>query len=293
MSLSVTLPLKKMTRDAIRLNNIVFSRAPGVVFEAAGETFTLHFTPFGRKTAPGAAITARIDGARVRIETDRVFLERVMDGVLAGEDIAALPAELRETVLEAALETVLDRFEVWSGSEASIEKVAFGDEAAPVPGASDAPGDEGVALHFTLAAESGRRMTGTIRAERDAADHLAELLGRTPFPAGHRRLVGRAAGGGGRGGGPRPPGDEGVARSGKGRHPLFGRKRLGRLRERRRAFRPRAELPRRPERANGNIEGSLREKPWQTMNSGTKRSGTVSTMTGTIGAMEEDENRYR
>lgn len=177
------LPLKAVSREEADLLNRVFGGRSRFSISGGPEALTLLFVPSGSPFSPEVSARIEADGRPLRLDLDRFFFRAALEAFLGGEDATALPAEVREAAAEAFLETLLDRFESWSGAKAAIGEIAFpagGPETAAPPGG---PGS-GIPLHFRLLRKKGEEgnaaVSGRVLLDPQASEWLAGLLGRLP-----------------------------------------------------------------------------------------------------------------
>lgn len=163
--------MKKISKKESRLRNRIFSRNGDISFGMGRDTFRLVFSPTERPYTQGIGLMFGLGESRFMVGMEKAFSMNLMDGFPEGERLIDLPGEIRDAVLEACLEELLDRFNAWSRRAVTLLEADFD---SPVE-------DSGYHLFFELIRQEDlRTFVGRISLDGEGLEWLSGMFGEVP-----------------------------------------------------------------------------------------------------------------
>lgn len=161
------LSIPKIPREVGFLFNTIFNQPRSVSFTLGREEYDFSFlyTP-QNAFVPKVGIKFDVDGHEIQGWLEELFFKDQPDYFLMNEGLMELPEGVKEAVLEAGLEELLDSFDDENGTATVIKEITFSPPSEP----------EGERLPFVLIhPDDGKTIRGTFVLDLPSLDFLSRL----------------------------------------------------------------------------------------------------------------------
>ena len=168
--------LHVLSRDEVELFNALYTGCSALSLGFEDDRLRVSFLPVHRHPYRSEMIsTIEVGGAALEIGFDQLFFSDRIQELTGGNDLTRYPDEVRAAVFEAALESLLDRFEAWSGHTADIPGIEMAPAESEVP----------ASLFFELRRASNPAVIrGHLQVNESGTALLKEMIEKLPPAAG-------------------------------------------------------------------------------------------------------------